>query len=301
MPACWYAQTKLNNNHPVAYSIPATEHSIMTAHVNEKQAMIKLLNEFGSGVCACVMDSYDYTNALEKVLPSIAKLKVEKGGFLVLRPDSGDPVQVILEGLEACNKVFGSDLNAKGYKVLRGVGLIQGDGINITVLKQIARAVNDAGYSAQNVAYGMGGGLLQVCFVFTQKVNRDTMQFATKLSLIVDMDGKIRNVMKNPKTAKWKRSLPGELSVVMRGGLPYVIPFENLGNEVDMLQVVYDSGRQSNSWRDFQQVRDAVTQHWNSAPKLHDPISEDLRNKMEQVVAAQDTENAHVYDEEINS
>lgn len=61
--------------------------------------MTELLKEFGTGVCACVMDSYDYTLALEKVLPSIAKLKTEQGGFLVLRPDSGDPVQVILQGL----------------------------------------------------------------------------------------------------------------------------------------------------------------------------------------------------------
>ena len=97
--AAWYAQFKLNNGKAVASSIPATEHSIMTAHSNEKEAMEKLLNEFGSGVCACVMDSYDYTNALEVVLASVAKLKLQKGGFLVLRPDSGDPVSVVLQAL----------------------------------------------------------------------------------------------------------------------------------------------------------------------------------------------------------
>jgi nicotinic acid phosphoribosyltransferase len=99
LSAAWYAQYKLNNGKPVAYSIPATEHSIMTAHKNERLAMQQLIEQFGSGVCACVMDSYDYTNALEKVLPSVAALKTEKGGFLVLRPDSGDPIEVILQGL----------------------------------------------------------------------------------------------------------------------------------------------------------------------------------------------------------
>ena len=99
MSACYYAQYMLNNGKPVGYSIPATEHSVITAHRNEKIAMTQLLQEFGSGVCACVMDSYDYTLALEKVLPSVAKIKTEQGGFLVLRPDSGDPVAVILEGL----------------------------------------------------------------------------------------------------------------------------------------------------------------------------------------------------------
>jgi nicotinamide phosphoribosyltransferase len=61
--------------------------------------MTQLLTAFGSGVCACVMDSYDYINALEKVLPTVASLKTEKGGFLVLRPDSGDPVEVVLQAL----------------------------------------------------------------------------------------------------------------------------------------------------------------------------------------------------------
>ena len=64
-----------------------------------QEAMLRLLDQFGSGVCACVMDSYDYTAALEKVLPSIKAVKLEKGGFLVLRPDSGDPVEVVIQAL----------------------------------------------------------------------------------------------------------------------------------------------------------------------------------------------------------
>jgi nicotinamide phosphoribosyltransferase len=99
MSAGFYAQYKLNNGVPVGFSIPATEHSIMTAHSTETKALSRLLEKYGSGVCACVMDSYDYAVALEKVLPSLAKLKVEKGGFLVLRPDSGDPVEVVLMAL----------------------------------------------------------------------------------------------------------------------------------------------------------------------------------------------------------
>ena len=61
--------------------------------------MLKLLELYGTGVCACVMDSYDYTNALEQVLPAIASYKQQQGGFLVLRPDSGDPVEVVLQAL----------------------------------------------------------------------------------------------------------------------------------------------------------------------------------------------------------
>jgi nicotinamide phosphoribosyltransferase len=44
-------------------------------------------------------------------------------------------------------------------KVLNGVGVIQGDGINIGILENIAVAVQKSGYSSQNVAYGMGGDI----------------------------------------------------------------------------------------------------------------------------------------------
>jgi nicotinic acid phosphoribosyltransferase len=206
MSAAYYAQFKLNNRQPVAYSIPATEHSIMTSYQTERQALMKLLEEFGHGVCACVMDSYDYTAALQEVLPSVAQFKLQKGGFLVLRPDSGDPVSTVLEALEAADKTFGSVINSKGYKILNGVGVIQGDGINIFTLEKILKAVLEKGFSAQNVAFGMGGGLLQ-------KLNRDTMSFATKLSHVTYPDGSFRDIMKMPKTEKGKTSLPGELSV----------------------------------------------------------------------------------------
>ncbi len=68
---------------------------------------------------------------------------------------------VLFQALVAADRVFGSDTNKRGYKVVRGCGVIQGDGIDLAVLSQIAGAVEAAGFSAENVAYGMGGGLLQ--------------------------------------------------------------------------------------------------------------------------------------------
>lgn len=82
--------------------------------------------------------------------------------------------------------------------------------------------MKDAGFSSQNVAYGMGGGLLQ-------KVNRDTMQFATKLCHITYADGTVRDVMKNPKTSKSKQSLPGELAVIeSEQGVKYCLIISSL-------------------------------------------------------------------------
>ena len=162
-----------------------------------------------------------------------ANRQVARGGFMVLRPDSGDPVEVVLMALRAAERVFGADVNSKGFKVLRGAGVIQGDGIDLVTLKRILRAALDAGYSAANVAFGMGGGLLQ-------KVNRDTMSFATKLSRIEYADGSTppRDVMKHPKTDAAKFSLPGVLAVKRVGGVPTAFPADSgeVAPEEDLLQ-----------------------------------------------------------------
>jgi nicotinamide phosphoribosyltransferase len=117
-----------------------------------------MIENFGGEgkVYACVMDSYDYQNALDKVLPSLAEEHKKKGGLMVLRPDSGDPVDCIVAAMIAGDKTFGHTVNKKGFKVLNGVSAIQGDGINTAVVKQILAATTEKGYSAQNVAFGMG-------------------------------------------------------------------------------------------------------------------------------------------------
>jgi hypothetical protein len=70
--------------------------------------------------------SYDYEHALSAILPTVAAKKLAKGGFLVLRPDSGDAVQTVVMGLRAAEEVFGCDVNQKGFKVPRGCSVIQG-------------------------------------------------------------------------------------------------------------------------------------------------------------------------------
>ena len=87
--------------------------------------------------------------ALSEVIPAIAQQKIEQGGFMVLRPDSGDPVEAVLDALHAAERVFGVDINQKGFKVPKGCGVIQGDGINIAQLAKILEAVHEENYSAQ--------------------------------------------------------------------------------------------------------------------------------------------------------
>ncbi|KAF9180001.1 hypothetical protein BGZ51_006356 [Haplosporangium sp. Z 767] len=311
MSAAFYAQFELNGGEPVASSIPASEHSVMTAFRTEKEAMEAMIEAFGAGVFACVMDSYDYQKALDTVLPSVASLKLQKGGFLVLRPDSGDIVEAVMMGLRAAEKVFGYDVNQKGYKVIRGCGVIQGDGVSYKSLVQILDAVLAAGYSAQNCAFGMGGGLLQ-------KLNRDTMSFATKLCHIVYADGTKRDVMKFPKTDSDKISLPGILDVVRNEqGIPVVYPRaeDGIPRKGNLLQVVYDHGKvplsatsaksplfagagsdasnglstagSLHAWPKFSDIKHRVQAEWESLPKVFDPISKELREKIETVMAQQ--------------
>jgi hypothetical protein len=111
--------------------------------------------------------------------------------------------------------------------------VLQGDGIDYRNIQQILEAVLAAGYSAEAVAFGMGGGLLQ-------KVNRDTLSLAAKLSHVVYADGSAVDVMKAPKTGPEKGSLPGVLAVKRVGGVPTVFPAEEVAPEENLLRVVYD-------------------------------------------------------------
>ena len=86
----------LNHGRPVGCSIPATEHSVMTAWPTEQAAMLNMVLHFGDGNFSIVMDSYDYANALDVVLPSVAPAMKGKKGYMVLRPDSGDPVEAVM-------------------------------------------------------------------------------------------------------------------------------------------------------------------------------------------------------------
>ncbi|CAG8575713.1 5260_t:CDS:10 [Cetraspora pellucida] len=275
MSASYYVQFKLNNRKPVGTAVPSTEHSVMTAHKSEKDAILHTIRRFGSGVYACVMDSFDYANALNNILPSVAAQKLEKGGVMILRPDSGDPIEVVLMALRAADKVFGSYTNKKGYKILRGCSVVQGDAVTFESMKNILNAVKEAGYSVQNITIGMGAGLLQ-------KVNRDTMSFATKLCHITYADGTQRDIMKAPKTGSSKTSLPGEFVVKKNEhGVPIVYPKEACAENdpENLLRVVYDHGKIS-EWDDFDTIRKRVAKEWPLLPRTYDNISPELKLKI---------------------
>jgi nicotinamide phosphoribosyltransferase len=201
----WYGE-------PMAgFSIPAAEHSTITSwgRANEVEAYRNMLKQFAKpgSIVAVVSDSYDiYTAIREHWGKTLRDEVIASGGTLVVRPDSGDPVEVVNQCLVLLDEAFGHTINSKGYKVLNHVRVIQGDGINPESLLAILERVASAGYAIDNVAFGMGGALLQQC-------NRDTQKFALKCSA-ARVDGRWIDVYKDPITDKGKQSKRGRMTLL---------------------------------------------------------------------------------------
>lgn len=197
------------------YSIPAAEHSTITSwgKENEVEAYRNMVRMFGKkgGIYAVVSDSYDLKHAINVHWGETLRKEVEESGAtLVVRPDSGDPPAMVRLAVRALAAKYGTTVNSKGYQVLNHVRVIQGDGINEDTIRQILQNLLIDGFSAENVAFGMGGALLQ-------KVDRDTQRFAYKASAGL-IDGAYRGIYKDPVTDPGKRSKDGVLDLVMEDG-----------------------------------------------------------------------------------
>lgn len=228
------------------FSIPAAEHSTITSwgRDNEVKAYANMVDQFAKpgAILAVVSDSYDIFNAASKLWGEELRQKViDSGATVVIRPDSGDPVAVNRQLIEILGEKFGYTTNAKGFKVLNNVRLIQGDGVNELTIRSILGAFQAMGWSADNIAFGMGGALLQA-------LDRDTQKFAMKCSSIV-VDGENRDVMKDPITDSGKKSKAGRVKLWKSGGefassvtAPTGWYDKSVGPWVDALQVVYMNG-----------------------------------------------------------
>lgn len=200
-----------------AFSIPASEHSTITSwgRFYEKDAMENMLDQYPTGPVACVSDSYDIQNACEIIWPSLKDKILARDGVLVVRPDSGDIKMTLQVVLSALWKNFGGRVTEDGYKILDPhIRVIQGDGMNYDSLKEILSYLRTIGFSIENVAFGMGGALLQ-------KLDRDTQKFAFKCSAIKIKD-EWHDVFKSPteidaegnRSASFKKSKRGRLSLI---------------------------------------------------------------------------------------
>jgi nicotinamide phosphoribosyltransferase len=220
------------------FSIPAMEHSTVTSwgQMKEIDAFRNMLKYHAKpgGLVACVSDSYDVYKACDMWGTSLKQTVIDSGATVVIRPDSGDPLEVVPKCAQILSYHFGSTLNEKGYKVLNNIRLIQGDGVDHESIEGILNILDKMRFSADNIAFGQGGALLQ-------QINRDTCKFAMKCSAI-KVNCEWRDVFKNPVTDSGKRSKKGRVGLFTDSNGKYVTADIDSMIYTPALQTVYYDG-----------------------------------------------------------
>lgn len=241
--------------------------------LGEQQMIADWLKIFPKGILSIVADTFDLWKLITEYLPANKEAIMTRDGKLVIRPDSGDPVDIICgensrpdvpyedevntpkgKGvIELLWDIFGGTINEQGYKVLDPhIGAIYGDSITPERQKQIYERLAAKGFAATNIVLGVGS--------FTYQYNtRDTLGFAAKgawfevMEYSKDKNGELLpaerksyNIYKDPVTDDGtKKSLKGLLRVGLDiTGQPAVIcectPEQEEGG---LLQVIYEDGK----------------------------------------------------------
>lgn len=239
-----YAMYYYNSEEMLGFSIPASEHTtiITWGKDGELDAMRNMVKKFAKpgAMFACVSDTNDIYNACTRYWGTELKKEITtSGATLVVRPDSGDPVDVTLRCVQILAEKYGTSVNDKGYKVLHpSVRLIQGDGIDFDMVGKILANFAKYSFSADNIAFGSGGGLLQ-------KVDRDTQKFAQKANAAELESGEWIEIFKNPITDPGKKSKKGRLELFRNDATgEYITAHPNAYGEgyTKMLTTVYKNG-----------------------------------------------------------
>lgn len=215
----------------IGNSVPATEHSVMCAggQENEFGTFERLITEvYPNGIVSVVSDSWDFWQVVTDFLPKLKDKIMSRNGKLVIRPDSGDPVDILCgcplnhptsatnisesKGLIECLwEIFEGTINEQGYKVLDShIGAIYGDSITLERCEEICKRLKSKGFASTNVVFGIGS--------YTYQYNtRDTFGFAIKATYC-EINGVGKEIFKNPKTDNGlKRSLKGLIQLERRG------------------------------------------------------------------------------------
>lgn len=266
-------------------SVNASEHSVSTTKiftVGEKQMVIDWLRDFPEGIFSMVCDTFNTWEFIEYLKdPVIKDLVLNRNGKLVVRPDSGDPVDIIcgynsLDEYELAEKkvnvikdhpsnkgvvellwdIFGGTVNDEGFKVLDPhIGAIYGDSITIDRQVQIYERLAKKGFAATNIVLGIGS--------YTYQMNtRDTLGFAAKgawFEVLIDGIRKCYDIYKDPITDTGsKKSLKGLVQVAIEGA-EYVVNTQcNWEQEENsLLQTIYEDGEFYNE-TSFTEIRERI-------------------------------------------
>lgn len=186
----------------------STEHSVMASNYavdgDEITFVKRLLTElYPNASFSMVSDTYDYWNMIDNILPACKKEIMQHNGKLLVRPDSGDMVEIAVKTIEKLWDTFGGTVNSKGYKVLDShIGIIYGDGCTLNNVEQVWEELEKKGFAANNIVFGVGA----FCFSAIVEpdgrmvvVTRDMFGIAMKATYGV-IDGKKLMIFKDPKT-----------------------------------------------------------------------------------------------------
>lgn len=240
------------------FSVIASEHTVTCSNSDADarddrgalEKMVSILEQRGKkathwsqAIVACVADTYDVFRFAERVGTDYKDRIAQSGGRFVVRPDSGNPLEVPIQVIEILLDKFGYTVNSKGFKVLpEYIRVLQGDGVNSESIKQILTTLEEKGISTENIIFGMGGALLQHC-------DRDWLKFAMKGSARKMADGKWYDVFKDPITDSVKRSKKGRVTTFKDSAGVYFtdrIAEDQIApnrNAVDQMVLIYENGR----------------------------------------------------------
>lgn len=227
IPAILAIEDYYNGEGFIAGSVNATEHSVMCAGGNDDElgTFKRLLTEvYPEGVLSVVSDSWDFWKVITEYLPQLKDIIMNRNGKLVIRPDSGNPVDILCgnaEALTVCERLglieclwntFGGTINLKGFKVLDShIGAIYGDSITLERQEEILRRLANKGFASNNIVFGVGSYTLGY-------VTRDTHGMAMK-STYAGINGGGRVLQKDPKTdSGTKKSAKGLIMVSYENG-----------------------------------------------------------------------------------
>ena len=242
IPALTIPENYYNDSEVYGFSVQATEHSIMTSlgQDGEIQQTLNVIENAKNGILSMVIDSYDYRNFLRQASTegselndAILKFLSGDGNKVVFRPDSGEPVSTTIDCLNILESGFGSYDTENGYKVFdANIGLLWGDGLNYHKIRDLLFAMKSNGWAAENIIFGMGGGL-------HSSVNRDTQRNAFKCSAQL-RDGQWFDIFKNPLDSS-KKSKTGRFKLIEDDGSFKTISIDDEGD--DILRTVFKDGK----------------------------------------------------------
>ncbi len=265
----------------IGASVPATEHSVMCMGTkdNEIATFERLISDlYPNGIVSIVSDTWDFWAVITEFLPQLKDKILARDGKVVIRPDSGDPVKIIVGdkdatpgspeykgAIECMWEVFGGSTTEKGYKLLDShIGLIYGDSITLARQDAILEGLKEKGFASFNVVLGIGSYTYEY-------VTRDTYGFAMKATY-GEVNGEPRNIFKDPKTDDGtKKSAKGLLSVTEVNG-ELILKDECSWEEEKqgLLQTVFKNGKVVNE-QSLSQIRTRINEYLkvNSEVVIH--------------------------------